>query len=120
MFDDGTDPLRSEGAVEAAKRALAEVGRKPVGRSTRRVQKLPKRELGANTRGLNPNSLVQVTVELPVSMVVASGSRLNQDVYEGLRDTLNKRGVQWFGPRFLRVMRAQEIKAAVRRNAFTP
>lgn len=121
--------LRSDGAVESSKRALAGVGRKSVvqvGPKPQEIAKIPgkpnkgierpKFRFDAEVAKVKPNDTVTVEVELPASMVVAAGSRLNELVYTGLRDALNKAGVQWFGPRFLSRLRAREQLAATRRS----
>ena len=127
MSDRAPLGLRSDGAVESSKRALSSVGRKSVVqvgptpvKLAGRVDPGVKRESGirfdAEMAKVKPNETVTVEVELPASMVVAAGSKLNELVYAGLRDTLNKRGVQWFGPRFLSRLRAKEQLAATRRR----
>lgn len=121
MFEDG---LRSEGHSEAARRALAEVGRSRVVHPRRRRVKLKesqKRVILAHSEDItwvpeSPNETVKVTVELPAGMVAAAGSKLNQLVWQGLRDRL---GDSWSGPRFLVRVRATAMKRAEARNKFT-
>lgn len=133
MFEDG---LRSEGHSEAARRALADVGRTQVVHPRRRSVKLknkgfkgvilPKDDDITSlpprfTNGEGANELVKVTVELPAGMVAAAGgvgpgSRINQLVWQGLRDQL---GNSWYGPRFLKRVEAKAMKRADARSKFT-
>src|SRR5690349_14267227 len=123
MLGNDDSVLRSEGSVEAAKRALAEVGRKSVGRSARVLPKLENRGIvrvrsgfDDEIRNVKPNAMVEVVVELPASLVAAAGACIGELVYDGLRNTLTKLGVQWFGRRFLVRLRTNTMKAANKRK----
>lgn len=126
--------VRSGGHSEAVKRALADVGRTKVSHPRRQRIKLkkggfkgvilPKDEditsLPAELVGVNgnPNELVKVVVELPAGMVAAAGDKLNQYVWEGVRDRLGDSwlGFSWFEPRFLVRVKAKAMRA---RDEFT-
>src|SRR5213596_1598230 len=114
MFDDpfggsGEGP-RSEGEIQAAIRALADVGTNRGRSMLRGPKKLPNkgnRGSHAGSKRVNPNEMTEVTVSLPLSMVMAAGENLDLLVYEGLRERL---GAKWAGPRFLMKLEATRMR----------
>jgi hypothetical protein len=126
MDDELERGVRSAASLRASSKALAGVGQRSVVRSSEGPVKLPNRPKKAKlSPGVwepefsNPNALREVSVRLPASMIAAAGNKLDQYVYEGLRDRLRLAGVEWFGPRFIKRVQANRIRRAESKRKFT-
>lgn len=121
MLYDDDDPLRSKAHQEQVMRALADVGTHKGRLAARQTKKLPPNRRGRLSWELkdseaNPNDMIEVTIRLPKGLVISAGNKLQEYAYEGVRDRVS----DWWGPRFVMVLRAKELRAAERyRERFT-